>query len=147
MVFLVLKAMQAIKTGLIKRQLRLGSAVSLSLLFRHCSVGTGTAQESGFFVLLGFSSGSSCTGLLGTAAQVKWSNQKGSWLSASPAAGGQVCTWSTAIEGRSPVWDSPVSEGPGSHLGLRIPVQESQVCKARCAKHQVTPVCQGLAGP
>lgn len=92
MVFLVLKAMQAIKTGLIKRQLRLGSAVSLSLLFRHCSVGTGTAQESGFFVLLGFSSGSFCKGLLGTAAQVKWSNQNGSWLSASPAAGGAgVC--------------------------------------------------------
>lgn len=61
-VFLVLKAMQAIKTGVVKRQQSLGSAVSLSLL-GHCSVGTGTAQESGFFVLLGFSSGSFCKGL------------------------------------------------------------------------------------
>lgn len=66
MVFLVLKAMQAIKTGLVKRQLSLGSAVSLSLLFGHCLMGT--AWESGFFVLLGFSSGSFCKGLLGTAA-------------------------------------------------------------------------------
>lgn len=87
MVFLVLKAMQAIKTGLVKRQLSLGSAVSLSLLFGHCLMGMGTARESGFFVLLGFSSGSFCKGLLGTAARVKWSNQNGSWLAASPADG------------------------------------------------------------
>lgn len=28
------------------------------------------------------------------------------------------------------MWDSQVSEGPGSHLCLRTPVQESQVCEA-----------------
>lgn len=96
-VFLVLKAMQAIKTGLVRRQLSPGSAVSL-----YCS-GT-AAWERGqhrnqdfFFVLLGFFSGSFCKGLLGTAARVKWSNQNGSWLAASladghtGAAGGAVC--------------------------------------------------------
>lgn len=70
------------------------------------------AQEQGLSVLLGFSSGGFCKGLLGTSAQVKWSNQNGSWLAASPADGSaeaaraQAYARSTFIKGRSPVWES-----------------------------------------
>lgn len=42
--------------------------------------------------------------------------------------------WSTAIEGRSAVWDSQVSEMPGSLPCLRNPLQESRVCKAQGAR-------------
>lgn len=69
--------------------------------------GTGT-----FLFYWAFLQVASAKGLLGTSAQVKWSNQNGSWLAASladgpaGAAGGQVYAWSTFIEGRSPAWQS-----------------------------------------
>jgi len=47
--------------------------------------------NGGFLVLLGFSSGGFCKELLGTSAQVKWSNQNGA---------GWWPDWQTGLEGR-----------------------------------------------
>ena len=102
----------------------------------HGSVGTGRVQEwrrhgnGDFFVLLGLSSGGFCKGLLGTSAQVKWSNQNGSWLAASladgpagAARGAGLCPWHV-YRGQEPHAGKPSGRSAG-----------------------VTPMCQDPAGP
>lgn len=86
-------------------------------------MGMGTARERGLFCFAGLF----FRWLLGTSAQVKWSNQNGGWLAASLADGPagqpgvQVCAQSTFIEGRSPAWESQAAEAPLSHTDVPGP--------------------------